>query len=213
RGRMHTDELLTRHGEHVERIVVAQIGLHSEGKTSDVGERFEIGRPHPGLVKGLLVVRHVVIGTFERGLQPLCLQGGERVARHAFDVGLEHSACRPAGRRLRVHALLPHIVLPKTQPGFTPGPAEPAPRTGVCAMAKPWLKPARVTMMSFVSAPAIAMHKPATALRKGAAEANTVAAPSSTSGRSVPPSSSAGECATSTSSDCAGAPARVSADV
>ena len=59
---MDADQLFARHGEHVERIVVAQIGLHREREFGEIGELPEIGWMHAGRIERLSVMRDVVVG-------------------------------------------------------------------------------------------------------------------------------------------------------
>ena len=45
---MNARDLLARHGEHAERIVVAQVGLDGEGKLRQVGQLLEFTRARLG---------------------------------------------------------------------------------------------------------------------------------------------------------------------
>ena len=87
---MQAQQLIARHREHAERIVVAQIGLHREGKAREIGERLEIARLDAGGVEFLLVMRNLVVGALERGLQAGELQCLELVARHGLGSAIEH---------------------------------------------------------------------------------------------------------------------------
>ena len=87
---MQAQQLLARHGEHAERIVVAQIGLHREGKAREIGERLQIARLDAGGVEFLLVMRDLVIGALERGLETGELQCVQFAARHGLGSAIEH---------------------------------------------------------------------------------------------------------------------------
>ena len=77
---MHAHQFFTRHGEHVEGVVVAQIRLHRERKLCEIGELAKVGRMHAGLVEGLAIMRDVVVGVLQRPGQPLRLQRHDLVA-------------------------------------------------------------------------------------------------------------------------------------
>ena len=152
---VQAQQLVARHGEHAERIIVAQVGLHREGKAREIGERLEIGRFDVRRVELLLVVRHLRIGALERGLEPGKLQRLQFVARHGLGRGLEHEAGRICDGVLGTHdlslpveflelcraaALVARRNFPahgELQPGLTAGPGTPNPRMGVWGSAKP----------------------------------------------------------------------------
>ena len=96
RGGMHPHQLLARHGEHVERIIVAQVGLHRERKFGEIGELAEIRRMNAGRVEGAAVMRDVVIGVLQRPGEAFCLQRHDLVARGAL--GGVHVGHVAAGR-------------------------------------------------------------------------------------------------------------------
>ena len=85
---VNADQFFARHREHVEGIIVAQIGLDRERKFGEIGELLEVGRMHAGLVERLLVMRDIVIGMRQRPGQALGLQRHDLVARGAL--GLVH---------------------------------------------------------------------------------------------------------------------------
>ena len=84
-GGVDAHDLLARHGEHAEGIVVAQVLLGGEGELGEVGQRVEVVGMHAGGVERLPVVGHVVVDVPQRPLQPLELQGGDLVARGDLD--------------------------------------------------------------------------------------------------------------------------------
>ena len=152
---VQAQQLIARHGEHAEGILVAQVGLHREGKAREIGQRLEVGRLDARRVELLLVVRHLGIGALERGLEPGKLQRLQFGARHGLGRGLEHEAGRICDRVLRTHDLsLPVEFLElwraaarlasrncpahgALHPGLTAGPGTPDPRMGVWGSAKP----------------------------------------------------------------------------
>ena len=84
RGRVDADQLFARHREHVEGIIVAQVGLHREREFGEIGELPEIGRMHAGRIERLPVMRDVVVGVLERPGETLGLQRHDLVARGAL---------------------------------------------------------------------------------------------------------------------------------
>ena len=133
---MQAHELLARHGEHAERIIVAQIRLQRERKSGNVGELLQVGRAHAGCIELFAEMRDLVVSALQSALQALELQRLQLRARHAFEIGLEHRR-RFRSDRLLAHGVLPLVYFGKAQPGLTPEPAAPLPRTGVCSSAKP----------------------------------------------------------------------------
>ncbi len=85
RRRMDARDVLARHGEHAEGVVVAQVALHRERKLRQVGERLQVVGVHALGIEGLAVVRHVVVGALQRGAQAGELQRGDLVAAGGFD--------------------------------------------------------------------------------------------------------------------------------
>ena len=84
-GGVHAHHLLARHGEHAERIGVAQVLLGGEGELRQVGEGFQVVRLYAGLVELAPVVGDVVVGMLERPAQAGQLQGGDFVAAGVLD--------------------------------------------------------------------------------------------------------------------------------
>jgi hypothetical protein len=70
---MDPDQLFARHREHVERVIVAQVGLHGERKILQVRQLPEIIWMHPGLVEGLFVMGDIVVDVRQRPGEALCL--------------------------------------------------------------------------------------------------------------------------------------------
>ena len=83
-GGVYAHQLLARHGEHVEGIVVAKVRLHGERKFGEIGELAKVGRMHAGLVEGLAIMRDVVVGVLQRPGQALLLQRHDLVARRTL---------------------------------------------------------------------------------------------------------------------------------
>jgi hypothetical protein len=79
--------------EHAEGIVVAQVLLDGKGELRDVAQLLQVAGMHAARLEGLAVVRHLVVGPLQGGLQALQLERGDLVAAGGFD-GLEL-----AGRR------------------------------------------------------------------------------------------------------------------
>jgi uncharacterized protein involved in copper resistance len=53
-GGVDPHQLFARHREHVERVIVAQIGFHREREFGEIGQLPEIGGVHAGLSKAFL---------------------------------------------------------------------------------------------------------------------------------------------------------------
>ena len=110
--RVHAHQFFARHREHVEGIIVAQIGLHRERKFGEIGELLEIGGMHAGCIERLLVMRDVVVGMLERPGEPLRLQRHDLVARGALGlVQLGAVAASLGLERCRGHRAFPQIVI------------------------------------------------------------------------------------------------------
>ena len=82
---MDARHLLARHGEHAERVVVAQVGLGGERELGEVGQLAAVVGVHAGRVERRAVVRDVVVGVPQRPPQPLELQRRQLVARRGLD--------------------------------------------------------------------------------------------------------------------------------
>jgi hypothetical protein len=82
---VHAHDLFTRHGEHAERIVRAQIVLHCERKLREIFERTQILRMHAGSVKTFAIVCDVVVGMLHGPPQTLQLQSAQLVDAGLLD--------------------------------------------------------------------------------------------------------------------------------
>jgi hypothetical protein len=63
---MDAHQFFAGHGEHIEGIVVAQVGFDRKRKFRKVGVLFEIGRVHAGFVESASVMGDVVVGMRQR---------------------------------------------------------------------------------------------------------------------------------------------------
>jgi len=84
-GRVDTAQLCLRYGEHVERVVVAQILLDGKGEFAQVLERLQFVRVNAGRVERSLVMRYILIGMCKRPFHTLELDAGDLVAAGDFD--------------------------------------------------------------------------------------------------------------------------------
>ncbi len=113
RRSMDPYQLLARHREHVEGIIVAQIGLHREREFGEIGELLEVCGVHARSVEALLVVRDIVIGMLERPGEPFGLQRHDLVARGAFSrIELGVIAAVPNPELCRCHRRFPQNLMP-----------------------------------------------------------------------------------------------------
>src|SRR3954470_1926214 len=96
---MNAYELLARHGEHAEGVVVPQVILRSERKSGEIGELTEVRRMHTTRVEGTPIMRDVVIGMLERPGKPPGLQRDDLITRRAL--GLVHFGLIAAGPGLQ----------------------------------------------------------------------------------------------------------------
>ena len=88
RRRVDPPHLVLRHGEHAERVVLAQVGLGGGGELRQVREVAAVVGMHAGRVEKATVVRHVGVGAAQGLLQPRELQGPQLVDRHPL-LGVE----------------------------------------------------------------------------------------------------------------------------
>ena len=97
RGGVQPQQLLARHREQAERVIVAQVGFDRERKARDVGERLEMrpGRT-PAASSLRRIRRNLGVGARDRLLQATKLQRREIAARHGLGGAIEHE-----GRRRR----------------------------------------------------------------------------------------------------------------
>jgi hypothetical protein len=77
---MDARDLRLRHGEHAEGVVVAQVFLGGEGKLREVLQFLQVVGVHAPGVKGLAVVRNILVNAVQRVPEPPDLQGGDLVA-------------------------------------------------------------------------------------------------------------------------------------
>ena len=89
---MDAADLVARHREHPERIILAQVVFGGEREPWQVIECLEVVRMHAGFVEGVVVVRDIAVGVAERPFQALELQGRDLVTRGGLD-RLEAFAC------------------------------------------------------------------------------------------------------------------------
>src|SRR6516164_2893575 len=82
---MKAQDLLARHGEHAEWIIVAQILLGRERKFGKVLERTEITGVHARGIEFVAVCRHIVIDARNRRLDARSLPRRNLVTRGALD--------------------------------------------------------------------------------------------------------------------------------
>ena len=75
--RVEPYDVLARHREHAERVVLAQRGLRGERQPGEVGEGLDLVGVHARVVERLPVVGDVVVGVAHRPPQPLELEGTE----------------------------------------------------------------------------------------------------------------------------------------
>jgi hypothetical protein len=83
-------QLLPRHREQAEGVIVAQVRFDRERETGDVGERLEIVRPRAGRVEPCAEMRNLGIGARDGLLQATKLQRREIAARHRLGGAIEH---------------------------------------------------------------------------------------------------------------------------
>ena len=77
RGGMNAGDLVLRHGEHAEWIVVPQVGLGGERKLGEVAQILEIVRVDARRIELCPIMRHVLIGMAQGPGEALALQSGE----------------------------------------------------------------------------------------------------------------------------------------
>ncbi|MCY1302963.1 hypothetical protein D9M70_526490 [compost metagenome] len=68
-GGVQADDLALRHGEHAERVVVAQVALAGERELAEIVQRFQVVGVHAGLGEALPVQRHIVVGMLQAPAQ------------------------------------------------------------------------------------------------------------------------------------------------
>ena len=88
---MQPRQFVARHGEHLERIIVTQVGFDGEGELGQVFEAVQIVRMDACGIEALLVEGHVVIGMAQRPFQPFNLKRADLVPAGDFN-GVERAA-------------------------------------------------------------------------------------------------------------------------
>ncbi len=78
---IHSHDLADGHGQHSQRVGVAQIGLGGEGELVKIVEVADIGRGEAAFLHALVIDRHVLVGPVYRLPQPLGLQPPQLLAR------------------------------------------------------------------------------------------------------------------------------------
>ena len=86
--RVDAGDLLHRHGEHAERVGLAQVGLRRERQLRDIRQRADVVGVHARLVELARVERHVRVGVPHGLLQPLELERLDLGAGHPL-LGVE----------------------------------------------------------------------------------------------------------------------------
>ncbi len=66
---MDANQFFAGHSEHVEGIVVAQVGFDGERKFGEVGVLLEVGGMNTGLVESAFVMGDVFVGVRQRPRQ------------------------------------------------------------------------------------------------------------------------------------------------
>ena len=87
-GTVVPDDLLLRHGEHPDRVVVAQVGLDRERQGRELPERRDGFGPDARGVEGVAVKRHVAVKPSHKFFKPRELQRGALGGRHALELRL-----------------------------------------------------------------------------------------------------------------------------
>ncbi len=77
---MDADQSFAGDSEHVEGIIVAQVGFHREWEMAEIRQLPKILGMHAGFVEGASVVRDILVGVPQRPGQALGLQRGDLVA-------------------------------------------------------------------------------------------------------------------------------------
>src|SRR5579862_922536 len=83
--RVQPHDLLAPHGEHAERIVLAQIVLGGEGEVAQVGELFQVLGMHAGALALAAIRAHLLIGMTERPLEARQLQRAQLLYARPLD--------------------------------------------------------------------------------------------------------------------------------
>ena len=98
RGGVQPHQVLARHREQAEGVIVAQVRFDREREARDVGEGLEIVRAHAGAVELAAIMRNLGMGARDRLLQAAKLQRREIAARHGLGGAIEHEGPVVANR-------------------------------------------------------------------------------------------------------------------
>ena len=94
-GGVQADDVVTRHGEQTEGIVIAQVLLFGEGQVLQIGQALDVAGFDTALVKAFAVKRHIGIDTGAKVLQTAQLQGFDIFAGQRFLVDIENHGVSP----------------------------------------------------------------------------------------------------------------------
>ena len=92
---MQADDVVTRHGEKTEGIVIAQVLLFGEGQVLQIGQALDVAGLDTALVEAFAVERHIGIDTGAKVLQTAQLQGFDIFAGQRFLVDIENHGVSP----------------------------------------------------------------------------------------------------------------------
>ncbi|MNL20423.1 hypothetical protein D3C87_1416710 [compost metagenome] len=82
---MDARDLVLRHGEHAERVVIAQVLLGGERKARQICQRLDLVRMHAGGVELAAIDRRMVVGMAQGPFQAIELQGLEVLPAGGLD--------------------------------------------------------------------------------------------------------------------------------
>ena len=94
-GGVQADDVVTRHGEKTEGIVIAQVLLFGEGQVLQIGQALDVAGLDTALVEAFAVERHIGIDTGAKVLQTAQLQGFDIFAGQRFLVDIENHGVSP----------------------------------------------------------------------------------------------------------------------
>ena len=94
-GSVQADDVVTRHGEQAEGVIVAQILLLGEGQVLQIGQALDVAGFDAALVKAFTVEGHIGIDTGTKVLQTAQLQGFDILAGQRFFVDIENHGISP----------------------------------------------------------------------------------------------------------------------
>ena len=94
-GGVQADDVVTRHGEQTEGIVIAQVLLFGEGQVLQIGQALDVAGLDTALVEAFAVEGHIGIDTGAKVLQTAQLQGFDIFAGQRFLVDIENHGVSP----------------------------------------------------------------------------------------------------------------------